>query len=121
MWKITLAFLCIAVTSLLGCGADDNSSPPLAHAEDTTDMDAHTGDPPVDTEQTPIPQDDGSENELLLNDGSGRFSSVAGVDAAAATGRSMDAVAVDLDGDSDLDLYVLNVGNNELLINNGAA
>ena len=33
----------------------------------------------------------------------------------------MDAVAVDLDGDSDLDLYVLNVGNNELLINNGAA
>ena len=64
---------------------------------------------------------DGSENELLLNDGSGRFSSVAGGDATAATGRSMDAVAVDLDGDSDLDLYVLNVGNNELLINNGAA
>ena len=63
--------------------------------------------------------DDDEQNKLWINNGSGSFSAS---DITSDTGSSQDAVMLDVEGDGDLDIYVVNGSAqlNKLWINNGS-
>jgi hypothetical protein len=56
---------------------------------------------------------------LYRNLGGGRFGDVTDASGVRACGLGMGAFWVDLDGDADLDLYLTNVGPNQLFVNRG--
>ena len=56
---------------------------------------------------------------LYRNTGGGRFQDVTGSSGVRACGLGMGAFWVDIDGDGDLDLYLTNVGPNQLFVNRG--
>jgi hypothetical protein len=56
---------------------------------------------------------------LYRNVGGGRFQDVTGSSGVRACGLGMGAFWVDIDGDGDLDLYLTNVGPNQLFVNRG--
>ena len=61
----------------------------------------------------------GSCGRLFRNRGGGRFTDVTGAAGVRACGLGMGAFWADVDGDSDLDLYLTNVGPNQLFVNRG--
>ena len=56
---------------------------------------------------------------LYRNVGGGRFQDVTGSSGVRACGLGMGAFWVDIDGDGDLDLYLTNMGPNQLFVNRG--
>ena len=56
---------------------------------------------------------------LYRNVGGGRFEDVTGSSGVRACGLGMGSFWVDIDGDGDLDLYLTNVGPNQLFVNRG--
>ncbi len=60
------------------------------------------------------------QNQLLLNDGTGRFSRVTSIAMPLDNDDSYDIVPVDVDADGDLDLVVANRDQNRLYLNSGA-
>lgn len=60
------------------------------------------------------------ESRLLVNDGTGKFSDETATRLPAGLDFSEDVTAGDVDNDGDIDLFVADVGQDELLINEGA-
>jgi enediyne biosynthesis protein E4 len=72
----------------------------------------------VDSGTLPIGSGEPSRSVLLRNDG-GRFVDVTARAGIEVSGYGMGAVAADVEGDGDLDLYVTSFGGNQLLLNRG--
>lgn len=71
----------------------------------------------VDGEGNPLAGAGVSDDALFVNDGAGRFTRVEGGELG--RGFGFGVTPADVDGDDDLDLFVSNLGFNELLLNEG--
>ncbi len=71
----------------------------------------------VDEDGRPIDGSDVAGDALYLNDGAGRFARATKGDVG--KGFGFGVTAADVDGDDDVDLFIANLGFNELLLNDG--
>jgi hypothetical protein len=80
------------------------------------------GDPDilVSNENPLVPGSPGAQNRLWINDGTGRFADQTAARLPARIDQTQGMIPGDIDRDGDLDLIVVNIGQDFILINNGA-